>query len=216
MPIQDMPLDRLQSWLSFWQTILISGAVALCIAILPGIINSTIKDRELTIQSADNNAKFKLKEKELASTIENTNTTTKAKIETEIINQEKSYVTEFLKYATDLNVESQILFTKYVAALTRDKTLKTGWLELHADAKEEKEKKKQDLAKAEEDVTKKKGEELEVAKAEVARLRRELAGAGTSGQPIAFRVNDAAKLACPPNTAAVMIIGKNFLGRRVS
>src|SRR5262245_50336297 len=110
---KSIPDERLKVWLEFWKAILISGAVAAAIAIVPVWINSEIQRQNTKIAKDKSDADIKLAK----------------------INQDKQYVEAFLNQATESNIEKRYMFTQYAKALARDDDLRRGWEELFTAAK---------------------------------------------------------------------------------
>ena len=161
-----MPTDRLKVWLDFWKFLFVSGLVAAAVAIVPPWINGQIQNKELGIKA-----------KEQATKLDIAKAKAKALIDSETLKQELDYVKTYIKRGTSFNVEDRFIFTRYLAALTRDAGFKTGWEALYADAKRERDAKKVELKIKEKRLAEsapQTKQALKVAKIEIERLKSEL------------------------------------------
>lgn len=196
---KDIPDERLKVWLDFWKVILISGAVAIVIAIVPAWLNAQIQSNQLA-----------LKKEEQAATLEMARSKSETEIQLQIVKQEEQYVKTFLDPATDLNTKRRATFTQYIGALTRDEKLREGWKLLFAAAETELNQAKVDYEKVLEELKQKSGksaEELAKVQAEAERLRGELSSRSRRDPiaPVAVRLSEvAAKHPCPADTDIVV------------
>ena len=182
--------ERLKLWLNFWRVIIVSGVLGTIAVLVPPWINAQIQDKQLEIDKNQKNAELEMAQSE-----------NEAEIRAKRLELEQNYVTTFLERATEENVENRFRFTRYLSALTLDKDLKAGWKILFTDAEQERSAKQQRLEAL-------RGQTDEEAKAEIARLQKELEATKRRRDHVSMVPTSLAKIQenapCPENSEPIV------------
>lgn len=174
MGLKDITDDRLKIWLGFWQTIVISGAVAIVLTVAPALISSQIQNRELEIKSREEATRLEIATNKSNSDIAIEQARLDSELKEKLIDQEIEYVMKFLDKATSQNPEERYRLTFTLHSLTLDPNYKEGWGILLTEAKREREAKQAELNEKLAAVESAPDEKKGTLNIEIAKLQQEL------------------------------------------